>query len=138
MCGFAALVEPGRVVAPALLGAMQDDLHHRAPDSVGRLNEPGIGLAFRRLAILDPGTASDQPMTDASGRYTIVFNGEIYNYRRLRDELSAAGVAFRTSGDTEVLLAGYIQWGEAVFDRLGGMYALVIVDPRRRLGDRCT
>ena len=66
------------------------DLLHRGPDSGGVLAEPGVSLAFRRLAILDPSEKSDQPMTDASGRYSLVFNGEIYNFRRLRAELRTA------------------------------------------------
>ena len=128
MCGLVALAEPGRRFDAALLADMGEDIRHRGPDSDGVLAEPGVALVFRRLAILDTTAASDQPMTDPSGRYTLVFNGEIYNYRALRAALSAEGVALRTSGDTEVLLLGYIRWGEAVLDRLEGMYAFVIVD----------
>ncbi len=131
MCGLVALIEPGRRFPARLLAAMERDLHHRGPDSGGRLSEPGVALVFRRLAILDPRARSDQPMTDRSGRYTIVFNGEIYNYRALRDELRAAGVRLVTEGDTEVLVEGFARWGEAVLDRLEGMYAFAILDRER-------
>jgi asparagine synthase (glutamine-hydrolysing) len=132
MCGIAALIEPGRRFDPALLAAMGDDLRHRGPDSEGVVNEPGVGLVFRRLSILDPAPRADQPMTDPSGQVTLIFNGEIYNFRALRDELQAKGASFRTTGDTEVILQGYLAWGAAVLDRLEGMYALVLVDRRSR------
>ncbi len=128
MCGLAALIEPGRRFEAALLDGMDADLFHRGPDSGGRLSEPGLAFVFRRLAILDPTPGSDQPMTDASGRYTIVFNGEIYNYRAVRTALEQAGAALCTDGDTEAVLEGYARWGEAVLDRLEGMYAFAIFD----------
>lgn len=133
MCGLVALFEPGRSFAPALLTALGDDIQHRGPDAAGQLAEPGIALSFRRLSVLDPRARSDQPMSDETGLRTLIFNGEIYNYRKLRDELSARGVRFRTSGDTEVVLEGYIAWGEEVFQRLEGMFALVMVDRSRGL-----
>src|SRR5581483_793213 len=117
MCGIAALFEPGRRFDAALLAAMGDDMRHRGPDSEGVVNEPGAALIFRRLSILDPTPRSDQPMTDPSGQVTLIFNGEIYNFRALRAELEAAGAGFRTTGDTEVILQGYLAWGEDVFDK---------------------
>ncbi|MGE0254673.1 MAG: asparagine synthase (glutamine-hydrolyzing) [Alphaproteobacteria bacterium] len=131
MCGFAVLTENGRTFAPDLLAAIDSDLYHRGPDSGGLLSQPGLALVFRRLAILDVGAQSDQPMTDPSGRCTLVFNGEIYNFKSLRRELEAAGAVFRTSGDSEVILAAYLAWGEAAFARLEGMFALVLVDRAR-------
>lgn len=131
MCGFAAMFDPGRLFVPTLLAAMAADLHHRGPDSGATRAAAGMALVARRLAILDPTPAADQPMSDAAGQYTLVFNGCIYNFRRLRAELEQRGVAFRTDSDTEVLLQGYITWGEGVLDRLEGMYAFVIVDRRR-------
>jgi asparagine synthase (glutamine-hydrolysing) len=128
MCGLAALFEPERRFDPALLDAIDRDLAHRGPDGAGRHVEPGLALVFRRLAILDPSAAADQPMHRAGSGLSLVFNGEIYNYRALRAELEAGGARFRSSGDTEVILAGYERWGEAVVERLEGMFALVLVD----------
>jgi asparagine synthase (glutamine-hydrolysing) len=131
MCGLAALFEPGRRFDPALLAGIEDDLFHRGPDSGGCVSEPGVALVFRRLAILDPGSQADQPMSDASGRCSLVFNGEIYNYRALRRALEQEGVCLRTSGDTEVVLEGYLRWGEDVLGRLEGMFAFCLVDRER-------
>lgn len=128
MCGIAALFQPGRRFDPDMLSGIEDDLYHRGPDSGGVVEEAGAALVFRRLAIIDPHGRSDQPMTDPSGRVTLVFNGEIYNYRALRRELETAGVRLRTQGDTETILEGYLRWGVEVLDRLEGMYALCILD----------
>lgn len=132
MCGFAALFQADRIFAGDLLDAMHADLHHRGPDSGGVNTVAGHALVFRRLAIMDPGHGADQPMTDASGHYTLVFNGEIYNFKALRAELQASGAEFRTRGDTEVVLNGYAAWGESVLDRLEGMYAFVLLDRLER------
>ncbi len=131
MCGLAALIQPGRRFDDSLLDAMEQDLFHRGPDSGGRLSQPGLAFVFRRLAILDPTPGSDQPMTDAAGDCTMLFTGEIYNYRALRSELTQAGVQLRTDGDTEAVLEGYRQWGEGVLDRLEGMYAFALLDRKR-------
>lgn len=131
MCGFAALFEPERVFAPDLLSAIDGDLEHRGPDSGGQVSVPGQAMVFRRLAIMDPTLVSDQPMSDPEGRYTLVFNGEIYNQRALRQALESEGVRFRTSGDTEVLLQALIRWREDALRRLEGMYAFVFVDGKK-------
>jgi len=131
MCGLAALFEPGRRFDSALLAGMEDDLFHRGPDSGGIVSELGLALVFRRLAILDPESQADQPMSDASGRCSLVFNGEIYNYCALRRALEQEGLRLRTSGDTEVVLEGYLRWGEDVFNRLEGMFAICLVDRQR-------
>ena len=131
MCGFAALFEPGRLFEPDLLDGIDQDLFHRGPDSAGVLSELGWALIFRRLAILDPSPKADQPMTDVSGRCSLVFNGEIYNYRALRAELKQNNVHLRTDGDTEVILEGYLLWGEAILERLEGMFAFTLVDRKR-------
>lgn len=128
MCGLAALFEPGRRFPAALLDAIESDLLHRGPDSGGRIVEDGWALIFRRLAILDPTSAADQPMVDPSGRFALIFNGEIYNYRALQAELRQAGVTLRTDGDSETILEGFKLWGDAVFARLQGMFALILVD----------
>ncbi len=132
MCGFAAIFEPGREFPPPLLAGMEQDLYHRGPDSGAIQAEPGHALVFRRLAIMDPTAAADQPMTDPGGNLTLVFNGEIYNYQALKTELESHGHQFRTTGDTEVILHGYAQWRDGLLTRLEGMFALVIVDRARR------
>lgn len=132
MCGFAAIVSPGRRLSPHLAKALDGDLYHRGPDSSGSFVQDGCALVFRRLAIMDPDPRSDQPFSDESGQVHLVFNGEIYNQADLRRRLSEAGVMFRTTSDTEVVLRGWIEWGEELFGRLEGMYALAIVDQRSR------
>src|SRR5258705_9072052 len=92
----------------------------------------GFGFAFRRLSILDLSPAGHQPMCDPTRRYWIVFNGEIYNYIELRAELAARGARFATGSDTEVLLAAWAEWGEAMLPRLNGMWGLALGDPQER------
>lgn len=128
MCGLAAVFSPAQPIDRSLLEVMERDLYHRGPDGGGVVAEAGFGLVFRRLAIIDPTSVSDQPMTDRSGRYTIIFNGEIYNFRDLRRQLQAEGVEFLTQSDTEVILQGFSLWGEAIFQNLEGMFAAIIVD----------
>ncbi len=128
MCGFAALFQPNCKFDPKLLEKMNADLFHRGPDSGDVVEESGFALIVRRLAIMDPRTGADQPMSDPTGRYTLAYNGEIYNYLDLRKELIGRGVLFKTTGDTEVLLQGFMAWGEEVVDKLEGMYAFAIVD----------
>src|ERR1035437_7333182 len=91
-----------------------------------------VALAHRRLAILDFSAAGHQPMCDPAGDLWLVFNGEIYNYRELRAELQRLGHSFRTTGDTEVVLSAYVQWGRACFQRFAGMWALAILDRREK------
>jgi asparagine synthase (glutamine-hydrolysing) len=131
MCGLVALLGPVAGGAAQRLGAMSADLLHRGPDSSGQDVGENWALGFRRLSILAPGAGADQPMRDAEAGLSLVFNGEIYNFRALRSELEARGAQFRTAGDTEVVLRGYQAWGAGVLDRLEGMFALVLVDARR-------
>lgn len=128
MCGFVAYVSPAKPPSVSFLETLGNDIAHRGPDARAEICDGSWGLSFRRLAIIDPTERSDQPFTDRSGAVTLVFNGEIYNFRSLRSELESTGTVFRTSGDTEVVLEGYLRWGEGVFDRLEGMYAVAIVD----------
>jgi asparagine synthase (glutamine-hydrolysing) len=106
-------------------------LHHRGPDDTAVWADPNAVLAFNRLALIDI-EGSPQPMPYAQDRYRILFNGEIYNYVELREELAAAGADLRTHGDTETIVAGYHLWGEKVVERLRGMFAFVIWDTRTR------
>jgi asparagine synthase (glutamine-hydrolysing) len=130
MCGIAGF--SGRFDGE-LLAAMGDALDHRGPDGRGQVHEPeaGIGLAHRRLAILDLSPAGAQPMWDAERRACIVFNGEIYNFLALRRELEADGHRFRGHSDTEVLVELYVRDGEAMLARLDGIFALGLWDAVR-------
>ena len=128
MCGFVVMLRDGGAIDPELLVNMRDSLAHRGPDAAASWIKNGIGLGFRRLSIIDRNARADQPMTSADGRYVIVFNGEIYNYVELRDELRAEGVLFRTQSDTEVLLAALERWKEAALTRLNGMFAFALWD----------
>jgi len=111
---------------------MRDCITHRGPDDAGvwTSNKGGVLLASRRLAILDLSASGHQPMQDATGSRTIVFNGEIYNYVELRDELRTKGYQFRSHGDTEVLLNAYDAWGTDCLSRLNGMFAFAIWDEK--------
>jgi asparagine synthase (glutamine-hydrolysing) len=129
MCGFVAVYSTnGRTPAADPLARMTSLIRHRGPDDSGLFVEGRVGLGFRRLSILDLAPSGHQPMVSADGRHVIVFNGEIYNYVELRSELKALGHTFRSTGDTEVLLAAYRQWGRACLARLNGMWAFVVYD----------
>jgi asparagine synthase (glutamine-hydrolysing) len=101
---------------------------HRGPDDEGFFEAPGISLAHNRLSIIDLSPAGHQPMTTSDGRYTIAFNGEIYNFKELRSELGAFGEKFRSQSDTEILLAVFARWGEESFKKLNGIFAFAIWD----------
>ncbi|GIX20207.1 MAG: hypothetical protein KatS3mg120_1883 [Erythrobacter sp.] len=133
MCGIAGIfhAETPKPVDPARLVRMCDALAHRGPDGSGVWTDHGVGLGHRRLSIIDL-AGSPQPMASADGRAVIVFNGEIYNFRALRRELEAAGHVFRTSGDTEVILAAWQQWGTDCLARLDGMFAFALFDREKR------
>ena len=133
MCGIAGIFHCGTVkpVDPLRVERMCDVLAHRGPDGSGVWTAPGVGLGHRRLSIIDL-AGSPQPMHSPDGRAAIVFNGEIYNFRELRRELEALGATFRTSGDTEVILAAWQQWGVDCLRRLHGMFAFAIYDTAAR------
>ena len=107
---------------------------HRGPDDAGEWwsEDSRVGLAHRRLSIIDLSPAGHQPMSDVSRTLTIIFNGEIYNFSELRTELESKGQVFRSHGDTEVILAAYREWGTECLSRLNGMYAFAIYDARRQ------
>lgn len=135
MCGIAGVVSFGPI--PELnitLGRMQSALEHRGPDGAGVwTNADGsAGFAHRRLAIIDTSAAGQQPMSTRDGRLTVVFNGEIYNYRQLRDELISSGAQFTSQSDTEVLLQLYRRDGPSCVTRLRGMFAFALWDAQER------
>jgi len=144
MCGLAAVVGlSGATVPDELCRRLDAALAHRGPDGSGRATyrrdgtpcpagAAEIALVHRRLAIIDLDPRSDQPMRSADGRFELIHNGEIYNYLELRRELEALGHVFRTTSDTEVLIAAYAQWGTACLPRFIGMFAFVLLDAQRR------
>ena len=134
MCGFAAFHHPeGLSPERAWLEGAATALRHRGPDDEGVHLEPGVGLAFRRLAIVDV-AAGHQPLSNEDGTVWIAFNGEIYNHAELRRELESAGHRYRTHSDTETIVHAYEQWGPDCVRRFHGMFAFAIWDrPRRRM-----
>ena len=133
MCGIAGILSlnDGRPET-ALVEAMLGRLVHRGPDDAGCAALGPAVMGMRRLSILDPTPRGHQPMTSADGRYTIVYNGEIYNFLELADELAAGGRTFSSSSDTEVLLEAYAAWGPECVKRLNGIWAFAIWDSRDR------
>jgi asparagine synthase (glutamine-hydrolysing) len=132
MCGIAGFWQIKRGNEPPLevLKDMGDALAHRGPDDSGHLydDRAGVGLAFRRLAILDLSSAGHQPMDSASGRYAIIYNGEVYNFENIRQELGT-GYNWRGHSDTEVMLQAFERWGvEGAVQRFVGMFALALWD----------
>jgi asparagine synthase (glutamine-hydrolysing) len=133
MCGIAGLFDTigARPYDRALIGRMTDAVAHRGPDGSGLYLEPGLALGHRRLAIIDI-AGGMQPMRTRDAALTIVFNGEIYNFRALRAELQGHATCFETRSDTEVLLHGWRHWREGLFARLNGMFAFALWDAREQ------
>lgn len=133
MCGFVAVVDTARGLAPELLIDLRASLVHRGPDEEGLWlsDDRAVGFGFQRLSIIDI-ASGHQPMSNADGSVVISYNGEVYNHESLRRELERAGRRFRTRCDTEVVLASYELYGAECLDRLDGMFAFVIWDARRR------
>ncbi len=139
MCGIAGIVDfRGRPVEQELLTGACDALRHRGPDDSGTWTDSQssqcAGLAATRLAIIDPSSAGHQPMVREDGRYVLVFNGLIYNYRALRDVLLAEGARFTTRSDTEVALIACMRWGPDALSRFNGMWAMAFYDRQRGEG----
>src|ERR1051325_902093 len=148
MCGICGVVDlSGQPVDRALVKRMAGVIEHRGPDGEGfyfnaatarQLNnsdklyaDDQVGLAARRLAIIDV-AAGHQPISNEDGAITVAYNGEIYNFNELRDELLSAGHRFRTHCDTEVIVHAYEAWGDDCVKRFNGMFAFAIWDERRR------
>lgn len=135
MCGIAGIVRMGTGGAPPTLEqvlAMADRLRHRGPDGRSGWAAPSgrCALGHARLKVIDLETG-DQPMGNEGGKVQVVFNGEIYNFQELRAELEAAGHRFRTRSDTEVLVHGWLEWGESLPERVDGMFAFAVWDEER-------
>lgn len=133
MCGIAGIAtRHGSSPDEGLLRRLSEAVAHRGPDGEGIWTAPGVGLAHRRLAIIDLSPAGAQPMHDATGSFTITYNGEIYNYRQLRHELEGRGAKFLTSSDTEVILEAYRAWGDECLEKLRGMFAFALWDGTKK------
>lgn len=130
MCGICGYM--GTQVDLQILRTMIQSLYHRGPDDKGYWKNQTVALGHTRLAIIDTTEAARQPMITRDGRFAIVFNGEIYNYRELRAELQQAGETFQSASDTEVLLLGYRKWGRKFLDKLRGMFAFAVWDEYRK------
>jgi asparagine synthase (glutamine-hydrolysing) len=125
MCGIAGVATRGSTPSREILTWMCNVLRHRGPDGEGIHLAPGVGLGMRRLAVLDL-SAGDQPVSNAAGTVHAVFNGEIYNYRELRQELIAKGHTFRGTGDSEIIPRLYEEHGLEFIARLNGMFAIAL------------
>jgi asparagine synthase (glutamine-hydrolysing) len=133
MCGITGFLNyNGEPVDPEVLRKMADAIRHRGPDGDGFYTDGGLGFGHRRLAIIDLSHEGDQPMVTADGRYALIFNGEIYNFRELRAELQNVGYRFRSTGDSEVVLNAFVEWGIRAIERFNGMFALAVWDRDQR------
>lgn len=135
VCGMTGCVDYSRDLTreQAMIEAMTETMACRGPDAAGVWSRPAVALGHRRLAVIDlAGGAQPMVVSTPSGEVAMVYTGEVYNFTELRRELVAKGHSFETSSDTEVVLRGYLQWGEALADRLNGMYAFAIWDSRER------
>ncbi|MBK1656113.1 XrtA/PEP-CTERM system amidotransferase [Allochromatium vinosum] len=132
MCGISGLFDTRerRAVDASLLARMNQSLFHRGPDEGGQHTEPGVGLAHRRLSIIDL-ASGQQPLFNEDQTVVVVYNGEIYNFQALAHELTAAGHVFRTHCDTEVIVHAWEQWGEGCVERFRGMFAFALWDRNR-------
>jgi asparagine synthase (glutamine-hydrolysing) len=134
MCGIIGVFDSDgkRCLPEAILRTGLERLRSRGPDAEGTYTAPGLALGHRRLVVIDP-EGGRQPFTDPDTGVTLVFNGEIFNFRELRRELEGRGHAFADRSDTEVLLHAYLEWGRACLARLRGMFAFAVYDPRHAL-----
>ncbi|MBR3630827.1 MAG: asparagine synthase (glutamine-hydrolyzing) [Oscillospiraceae bacterium] len=131
MCGFVGFTN-NIDNADAVIGEMMDTIRHRGPDAGGKYVDEDIVLGHRRLSIIDVSEQGNQPLFSEDGKLVLVFNGEIYNYRELRAELTEKGYRFATSTDSEVLIYGYREYGTNLLEKLRGMFAFVIWDKETR------
>lgn len=130
MCGIAGIFQPKSGIDPSLVPTMISRLVHRGPDAEGFFSSTHCALGHRRLAIIDLREEANQPMQTADGRYTLVFNGEIYNYKELKSSL--AQYPFYTNSDTEVLVAAFQKWGPKCLEKLNGMFAFAVWDEQAK------
>ena len=132
MCGIAGIYSSRETnINIGLIKSMTDSIAHRGPDGEGHFIKNRVALGHRRLAILDLSDAGRQPMSSEDGKITITYNGEIYNFKELREELQKAGYQFQSGTDTEVIIKGYQHWGLDVIPKLNGMFAFALWDENK-------
>jgi asparagine synthase (glutamine-hydrolysing) len=133
MCGIVGIFDTrgARPIDPALLKRMNETQHHRGPDEGDIYTEPGVGFGHRRLSVIDI-ASGQQPMFNAAGDVGVVFNGEIYNYPELTEELQQLGYVFRTKSDTETIVHAWEAWGEDCVHKLRGMFAICVWDRNKQ------
>ena len=135
MCGIVGQIRKDKKVDTSLFNKMRDTLFHRGPDGAGTelLHEDTVALGHRRLAIIDLSRDGLQPMSNSEKSIWVTYNGEIYNFKKLREQLQLRGYNFRSRTDTEVLIHGYQEWGiEGLLMRIKGMFAFAIWDANKR------
>ena len=133
MCGIVGLINyDGLDVSFSSLKGMTDAISHRGPDGEGHWHEGGAGFGHRRLAIIDLSEEANQPMISSDQRYILTYNGEVYNFKEIRDELRAKGYSFQSSSDTEVVLYSLIEWKEKALLKFNGMFALSFWDKKEK------
>ena len=133
MCGISGIINfDQEAISAQKIRSMMAIMKHRGPDDEGLFLEGNTGLGFVRLSILDLSPAGHQPMFSPDERYVLAFNGEIFNYIELREELKTLGHAFKSNTDSEVLLTAYLEWGEACLHRFNGMWAFAIYDRQEK------
>ncbi|MCP4922625.1 MAG: asparagine synthase (glutamine-hydrolyzing), partial [bacterium] len=133
MCGIAGIFNfDSKPVAHSQIKAMTDSIAHRGPDGEGYYVDENLALGHRRLAIIDLSPAGHQPMQTEDGRFTITYNGEVYNFKELRIQLESLGHQFHSDTDSEVVLKSYVQWGKDCLPKFNGMFAFSIWDKREK------
>ena len=139
MCGIAGYISINNAISEQQLKQAATLLQHRGPDAEGFYfsDDKKVGLAHRRLSILDLSATANQPMFSGNGRYCIIFNGEIYNFNELKLQLADKGTSLKTSSDTEVILELFTQFGPSCFATMNGMFALVIYDKKENVITLC-
>lgn len=131
MCGICGIINLNKDHVQELkLSSMMREMKHRGPDDEGMLIDNNFGFGCVRLSIIDLSKNGHQPMSDVGGRYGIVHNGEVYNYKEIRKELIGRGYRFRSNTDTEVILYSYIEWGESCLNKFNGMWAFAVYDSK--------
>src|SRR5262245_15093832 len=131
MCGIAGIFSP-KSVSTEQVKQICSWIRHRGPDAEGFFCEGPVGLGHKRLSIIDLDKRANQPFFSQDQRYSIVFNGEIYNYQSLAQELVQVGISLKTTSDTEVLIEGFSRWGPGYIHKLRGMFAFAIYDRQKK------